>query len=81
LAAGICGSGIIEVEAEMYLAGVILSVGRFNPDRTHERVTWRGKKCVYTLASSDQTTTGQPILVTQDDVRNVQLAKAALYAG
>lgn len=81
LAAGICGSGIIEVVAEMYLAGVILSDGRFNPDRPHERVTWRGKKGVYTLASSDQTTTGQPILVTQDDVRNVQLAKAALYAG
>ena len=31
LAAGICGSGIIEVVAEMYLAGIILGDGRFNP--------------------------------------------------
>lgn len=81
LAAGICGSGIIEVVAEMYLAGIIQSDGRFNPDRPHERVIWQGKKGAYILATSDQTTTGQPILVTQDDIRNIQLAKAALYAG
>lgn len=81
LAAGICGSGIIEVVAEMYLAGIILGDGRFNPDRPHERVIWQGKKGAYVLATGDQTTTGQAILVTQDDVRNIQLAKAALYAG
>lgn len=81
LAAGICGSGIIEVVAEMFLAGIILGDGRFNPDRLHERVIWQGKKGAYVLATGDQTTTGQPILVTQDDVRNIQLAKAALYAG
>jgi len=33
------------------------------------------------LATGDQTANGQPILVTQDDVRSIQLAKAALYAG
>lgn len=81
LAAGICGSGIIEVVAEMYLSGIILGDGRFNPDRPHERVIWQGKKGAYVLATGDQTTTGQAILVTQDDVRNIQLAKAALYAG
>jgi uncharacterized 2Fe-2S/4Fe-4S cluster protein (DUF4445 family) len=81
LAAGICGSGIIEVVAEMFLAGIIRGDGRFAPDRPHERVIWQGKKGAYVLATADQTATGQPILVTQDDVRNVQLAKAALYAG
>ncbi len=81
LAAGICGSGIIEAVAEMVLAGIILGDGRFNPDRPHERVIWQGKKGAYVLATGDQTTTGQPILVTQDDVRAIQLAKAALYAG
>jgi uncharacterized 2Fe-2S/4Fe-4S cluster protein (DUF4445 family) len=81
LAAGICGSGIIEVVAEMFLAGILLGDGRFNPDRPHARVLWQGKKGAYVLATGDQTTTGQPILVTQDDVRNIQLAKAALYAG
>ena len=81
LAAGICGSGIIEVVAEMFLAGIIRGDGRFDPDRPHERVVWEGKRGAYVLATGNQTANGQPILVTQDDVRNIQLAKAALYAG
>jgi len=81
LAAGICGSGIIEVVAEMYLAGIILPDGSFNPDSDSQRVQWNGKKGEYILAGSELTTIDGPILVTQDDVRNIQLAKAALYAG
>lgn len=82
LAAGICGSGIIEVVAELFLAGVLLADGRFNPALTdHPHVQWHGRKGAYILATAEQSTTGQPILVTQDDVRNIQLAKAALYAG
>jgi len=81
LAAGICGSGIIEVVAEMFLAGIILADGRFRPGQEHERLQGSGLTRGYVLATAEQTTTGQPILVTQNDVRNVQLAKAALYAG
>lgn len=81
LAAGICGSGIIEAVAEMFLAGIILPDGRFNPDRDHPRIRFNGRKGEYILATGEQTTTGNPIVVTQDDVRNIQLAKAALYAG
>jgi uncharacterized 2Fe-2S/4Fe-4S cluster protein (DUF4445 family) len=81
LAAGICGSGIIEVVAELFLAGILLPDGRFNPENQGERMLWRGRKGAYILATADQTSTGEPILVTQDDVRNIQLAKAALYAG
>jgi uncharacterized 2Fe-2S/4Fe-4S cluster protein (DUF4445 family) len=81
LAAGICGSGIIEAVAELYLRGIIQPDGRFNPDCTSDRVRWDGRRGAYILATADQTTTGAPILVTQDDVRNIQLAKAALYAG
>lgn len=81
LAAGICGSGIIEVVAEMFLAGILLPDGRFNPDCSHERIQWNGRKGIYVLATAEQSASGSPILVTQDDVRNIQLAKAALYAG
>ena len=81
LAAGICGSGIIEAVAELYLAGILLPEGRFNPNHPTDRLTWEGRKGVYILATADQTTSGQPIYVTQDDVRSIQLAKAALYAG
>ncbi|MFQ5575531.1 MAG: ASKHA domain-containing protein [Anaerolineae bacterium] len=81
LAAGICGSGIIEAVAELYLSGVILPEGRFNPHCRSERIRREGRKVAYVLAAAEQTTTGRPILVTQEDVRSIQLAKAALYAG
>jgi uncharacterized 2Fe-2S/4Fe-4S cluster protein (DUF4445 family) len=81
LAAGICGSGIIEVVVEMFLAGILLPDGRFNPNLNHERIQWDERRGEYILATAEQSTTGSPILVTQDDVRNIQLAKAALYAG
>ena len=81
LAAGICGSGIIEVVAEMFVCGIVQPDGRFNPNLTHERVVWHGRKGSYLLATAEQSATGEPIWVTQDDVRNIQLAKAALYAG
>ena len=78
---GICGSGIIEVVAELYLAGVITADGVIDgavAART-ERVVSDGRTFSYLLhAPADD---GPRILVTQNDVRAIQLAKAALYAG
>jgi uncharacterized 2Fe-2S/4Fe-4S cluster protein (DUF4445 family) len=82
LAAGICGSGIIEVVAELFVVGILMPDGRFNPTLAdHPRMQWHGRKGAYVLATAEQSANSQPILVTQDDVRNIQLAKAALYAG
>jgi len=81
LASGICGSGIIEAIAELYLAGILLADGRFNPNYVNERLVWEGRRGAYVLALPEQTTSGQTLYVTQEDVRNIQLAKAALYAG
>jgi len=80
-AAGICGSGIIEAVAELFLAGIIAPDGRFNPAGQPERIVWDGRAGAYVLATAAQTSTGAPILVTQADVRAIQLGKAALYAG
>jgi uncharacterized 2Fe-2S/4Fe-4S cluster protein (DUF4445 family) len=80
-ASGICGSGIIEAVAELFLAGVVRRDGRFNPQVTGDRIQRIGRAVAYVLATADQTSTGEPILVTQEDVRAIQLAKAALYAG
>ena len=78
---GICGSGIIEVVAELYLAGVITADGVIDgavAART-DRVVSDGRTYSYVLhAPADD---GPRILVTQNDVRAIQLAKAALYAG
>jgi len=79
--AGICGSGVIEAVAEMFMAGILNADGRFNPDVTHPRLQWQGKKGVFTLATAEETAMAQPITINQEDVRAIQLAKAALYAG
>ena len=75
---GICGSGIIEVIAEMYLAGILTSDGIVDGSlaaRT-DRIVPDGRTFSYVLHE------GEPrVLVTQMDVRAIQLAKAALYAG
>ncbi len=82
-ATGICGSGIIEAVVEMFLSGIIDRDGRFDenaPERS-PRVRFNGRSGEYVLADADQTATGAPIVVTQNDVRAIQLAKGALYAG
>ncbi len=72
---GICGSGIIEAVAELMLAGVIDNDGVVdgNAAERSERVIADGRTFSYRLWGD--------ILVTQNDIRAIQLAKAALYAG
>lgn len=82
-ATGICGSGIIEVVAELFTAGIIGADGRFSEAATERspRIRFKGRTGEYVLVDSTHTATGHEIVVTQNDVRNIQLAKAALYAG
>jgi uncharacterized 2Fe-2S/4Fe-4S cluster protein (DUF4445 family) len=82
-ATGICGSGIIEAVAEMLLTGVIDADGRFQQSAVGRKQTVRfsGRSGELILAGEHQTSTGKPIVVTQNDVRAIQLAKAALYTG
>ena len=75
---GICGSGIIEAVAEMYLAGVITEDGVVDGAMVarSERVIPEERTFSFLLHEGEQR-----IIVTQNDVRQIQLAKAALYAG
>ena len=75
---GICGSGIIEVLAELYLAQVINSDGVVDGTLSNrsERIVEDGRTFAYVLHEGDIR-----IAITQNDVRAIQLAKAALYAG
>jgi uncharacterized 2Fe-2S/4Fe-4S cluster protein (DUF4445 family) len=78
---GICGSGIIEVVAELYLAGVITADGVIDGSMAERtpRVIADGRTFSYVLHESEDG--GPRIVITQNDVRAIQLAKAALYAG
>ncbi|MBN1919842.1 MAG: DUF4445 domain-containing protein [Anaerolineae bacterium] len=80
-ARGLCGSGIIEAVAEMFAAGIITASGRFDPTLHHPRLIRINGKQAFILAGSAQSATGKPIVITQSDLRAVQLAKAALYTG
>ncbi|MFZ2362293.1 MAG: ASKHA domain-containing protein [Anaerolineae bacterium] len=80
-AAGICGSGIIEAIAELFKAGVLDSSGRFVAESPTPRLGWDGAKGYFVLAWPHETSTGREIVVHADDIRAIQLAKAALYAG
>jgi len=75
---GICGSGIIEVLAEMYLTGIINPDGVINGALTSQssRIMADGRTFAYVLHDGDV-----KVVITQNDVRAIQLAKAALYAG
>jgi uncharacterized 2Fe-2S/4Fe-4S cluster protein (DUF4445 family) len=83
LAAGICGSGIIEAVAELFTAGLITPSGRFDPRVETDRIIWDDDSSTgsYILVGAELSASGKPLLITQLDIRNIQLAKAALYAG
>ena len=80
-AKGICGSGIIDVVPQLFIAGIIDHTGRFNKDLQNPRfrITEDGPK--YVIAWAKETSIGQDIVITQLDIRNIQLAKGAMYAG
>ncbi len=75
---GICGSGIIEVIAEMYLAGIISQDGVVDGELAarSDRIVKTGRTFAYTMHRG-----AVPLQITQNDVRAIQLAKAALHAG
>jgi uncharacterized 2Fe-2S/4Fe-4S cluster protein (DUF4445 family) len=80
---GVCGSGIIEVIAEMYLAGIINQDGVLDGrlSARSSRIVENGRTFAYLLHRGVAGTNTVEMKITQNDVRAIQLAKAALYAG
>jgi uncharacterized 2Fe-2S/4Fe-4S cluster protein (DUF4445 family) len=79
---GICGSGIVEAVAELYLAGILTREGVVDGSRAARtsRVVADGRTFSYVL-HDDGEGGGPGVAITQNDVRQIQLAKAALHAG
>jgi uncharacterized 2Fe-2S/4Fe-4S cluster protein (DUF4445 family) len=75
---GICGSGIIETVAEMAISGILRQDGIIDGKLAarSERLIADGRTFAYVIAEGEQR-----IMITQGDIRAIQLAKAALYAG
>ena len=76
---GICGSGIIDVMAELYLNRVLGDNGRMGAD--HQRVRTRQGELEFVLVSEEENSGGVAITITQKDIRELQLAKGAIRTG
>ncbi len=83
---GICGSGIIEAIATMYLAGIISTDGVVKGDKANisSRLVDEGKTWAYKMVASrtddPNSLSESGVLITQNDIRAIQLAKGTLYA-
>ena len=87
-AIGICGSGLIDAAAKMLDANVLLSSGRFNDankddlsDKISKRYIRDDDGLSFVLVPGEKTGKGENIVLTQMDIRQLQLAKAAIYSG
>jgi uncharacterized 2Fe-2S/4Fe-4S cluster protein (DUF4445 family) len=84
-AKGICGSGILDLLSELYCAGIIIKSGAFNKKALDGHPRFRinpdTNQPEFVLAWAEESSIDKDIVVTQKDVRQIQLAKGALYAG
>jgi len=80
---GICGSGILDVLAELYRAGIITKSGAFNKEQKSNRFRKNPdtNQPEFILAWAEETSIEKDVVITQRDVRQIQLAKGALHAG
>jgi len=80
-ARGICGSGIFDAAAQMFLAGIIGKGGRFNTGLKSPRLLRNGNEPEFVIAWAKETSIDHDIVICQKDIRAVQLAKGAMYSG
>ena len=78
---GLCGSAMIDLVAEMFKFRIIDSKGRFIPDESNPRLRKGDQQKEFVVAWADETSTRKDIVITQKDIGEIQLAKAAIFTG
>ncbi len=81
--AGLCGSGVISAVAALVSAGIVTESGAFDLDASHPGLRKKAISGMHemVLVPAPDSRTGRDIVITQNDIRAVQLGKAALVAG
>jgi uncharacterized 2Fe-2S/4Fe-4S cluster protein (DUF4445 family) len=79
--AGICGSGLIDIVAELFETGMVDQNGKFKRDLATQRVREGDSGLEYVLSYAAETQIGRDIVITEVDLDNLIRAKAAIYAG
>jgi uncharacterized 2Fe-2S/4Fe-4S cluster protein (DUF4445 family) len=82
-AKGICGSGVLDILAELYRAGIILKSGAFGKTQKSNRyrINKKDNQPEFVIAWKKETSIGRDITISLKDIRQIQLAKGALYTG
>ncbi len=83
-AKGICGSGILDVVGELFLAGVVAKSGAFSKEASASnrfRKNLQSGFKEFVLAWAKETSIGRDIVINQKDIRQIQMAKASIYTG
>jgi uncharacterized 2Fe-2S/4Fe-4S cluster protein (DUF4445 family) len=78
---GICGTGLINIVAGLFEAGVIDANGKFDIDLSSRRIRHDSDGYEYVLSWAGETQIGKDIVITEVDIDNLIRTKAALYAG
>ncbi|HHH76069.1 MAG TPA: DUF4445 domain-containing protein [Phycisphaerae bacterium] len=77
---GICGSGMIDLLANLFTSGWIDQAGKFNREKSSPSITINGRKATYTIVPADQSETGEALTISETDVENIIRAKASIYS-
>jgi len=82
LPVGLCGTGLIESLAEMFLAGIIDRSGRLDPSRAGGRFRVRPEdgQAEFLMVSAEEARHWRDLVITQSDVENLIRTKGAIYA-
>jgi uncharacterized 2Fe-2S/4Fe-4S cluster protein (DUF4445 family) len=80
---GICGSGVMDLLAELYQTGIVTNSGAFQEGlKSHRfRINAETHEPEFVIAWARETAINREITLTQKDIRQIQLAKAAIYVG
>jgi len=78
---GLCGSAVVDITAEMLKVGLVNNGGRLNTELNTPRLRKGEKSAEFVIAWKDEASIEGDIVVTQGDIREIQLAKAAIYTG
>jgi len=76
---GLCGSGMIDLVASLYLARIIDLRGKFRP-QSHPRLRERGDSLCFVVTERDESAGGEPVVLDQVDLDAMMRSKAAMYA-
>lgn len=76
---GICGSGLIDLVAELFTAGLIDRSGKLNLSKD-KRIRERDGEVEFVVVPTNQSGTGKDIVLTQSDIDSLMRAKAAIFA-